>query len=315
MSKTNIKQSGPSTLWRYIQIIGIIITLLALGFVFQRIWTIGQANWKKLLSVSLLLIVISGGIAHGLNLILLGWSWQKLLVWFGESDAKLKVCIGIYGRTFIAKYIPGNLFHYPSRHIMGNRAGFKHPALVGAVVYEIIGQLVAAGTISMVGFPKEIGLENTLFIRLAILPAIIVFPLIIQFILVHFSIGKKLGFPEKPVWSGLKGLLPILLIYLLFYLVDGSIFWILIGTSTGMWFNIPVLYIFSTFAISWVVGFITPGAPAGLGVRETIMILILTSFIGEPSAACVALISRLVVTLGDLVFFLFSYPLSRKLDA
>ena len=167
----------------------------------------------------------------------------------------------------------------------------------------------------MVGFPKEIGLENTLFIRLAILPAIIVFPLIIQFILVHFSIGKKLGFPEKPVWSGLKGLLPILLIYLLFYLVDGSIFWILIGTSTGMWFNIPVLYIFSTFAISWVVGFITPGAPAGLGVRETIMILILTSFIGEPSAAFVALISRLVVTLGDLVFFLFSYPLSRKLDA
>jgi glycosyltransferase 2 family protein len=63
-----------------------------------------------------------------------------------------------------------------------------------------------------------------------------------------------------------------------------------------------------------VIGFITPGAPAGLGVRESIMILILTNFIGQPTAAFVALISRLVVTIGDLVFFLFSYLLPRKLD-
>lgn len=314
MSQTKIKPSGPSNLLRLIQIIGVIITLLALGFVFQRIWTIEHADWEKLLTLSMALVVISGGLAHGVNLILLGWSWQKLLIWFGETSAKPKASIAIYGRTFIAKYLPGNFFQYPSRHLLGNRAGYSHPALVGALVYEIIGQLVAAGTIALVGFPRGVNLGNTMVLRLAILPAVIVLPLVIQFILNRFSIGKKLGFPEKPIWSSLKGLLPIWSIYLAFYLVDGLIFWFIIGTSTGMWLNIPILYIFSTFAISWVIGFITPGAPAGLGVRETIMILILTNFIGAPSAAFVALISRLVVTLGDLVFFLFSYPLSRKLD-
>jgi len=297
---------------RSIQILGIIITFLALVFAFQRIWDIGQSNWGKLLSIQVLLITILGGMAHGVNNFLLGWAWQKLLVWFGESKARPKICLAVYGRTQIAKFLPGNFFHYPSRHVMGNRAGFHHPALVGAMVYEIIGLLVVGGTISLIGFPKGIYLGSSIILRLAILPLVLIFPLVIQFALARFSIGRRLGFPEKPVWDGFKGLLPVWTIYLVFFLFEGLILWGIVGGSTGMWFNVPFLYIFSAFTISWVVGFITPGAPAGLGVREAVMILILTNFIGGPAAAFVALISRLVVTLGDLVFFLLSYPLARK---
>jgi len=310
--KMNLQIS--STFRRIIQILGIVITLLALAFAFQRVWAIGRSNWEKLISIQVLLIIILGGVVHGVNQILMGWAWQKLLVWFGESTARLRICLAVYGPTQIAKYLPGNLFHYPARHVMGNRAGFHHPALVGALVYEIIGQLVVAGIIALVGFPKGIFLGNSIFIRLAILPVVLLLPLVIQFVLTRFSIGRKLGFPEKPARDAFKELLPIWAIYLVFFLIDGVIFGGVIGVSTGKWLAVPFLYIFSTFAISWVVGFLTPGSPAGLGVREAVMILILTPFIGAPAAALVALVSRLVVTIGDVVFFLPSYLLARKLD-
>ena len=48
------------------------------------------------------------------------------------------------------------------------------------------------------------------------------------------------------------------------------------------------------------------GEGMGMGVREAVMILLLTSIIGEPAAALVALVFRLVTTLGDIVFFLIS---------
>jgi hypothetical protein len=144
---------APSVLRRLVQIGGILITLLALGFAFQRIWAIGRPNWEKLLSLSVLLVTIFGGIAHGLNELLQGWAWQKLLVWFGESKAKPKLSLAIYGRNQIAKYLPGNVFQFPSRHVAGNRAGFNHAALIGAMIYEIIGLLFAAGIISLIGLP------------------------------------------------------------------------------------------------------------------------------------------------------------------
>jgi uncharacterized membrane protein YbhN (UPF0104 family) len=314
MSNKKVIWEISSTFRRLLQILGIVISLIALVFAFQRIWTIGQSNWEKLLTANVLIIIVLGGVAHGMNYILMGWAWQRLLVWFGDLNASPAICLAVYGRTQIAKYLPGNIFHYPGRHIMGNRAGFHHPALLGSTFYEIIGTLVVAGIISLVGFPKDMNIGNSIYLRVAFIPLILVLPLLIQFILIRLDIGRRFGFPEKTVWEAFKELLPIWAIYGVFFLFEGVILWGIIGGSTGSWHGMPFIYILSAFTISWVIGFITPGAPAGLGVRDAIMILILTNFLGAPVAAFVALISRLVVTLGDLINFLISSLFFKYLE-
>ncbi len=295
-----------------VRIAGLGITLVALAFFIQRIWSFGNSNWETLLSPTVLLLVLFGGCAHGLNCLLQGWAWQKLLVWFGESHASLKKCLVIYGRTQLAKYIPGNVFHFAGRHVAANQAGFRHPALVGAMLYEIIGLLTVGTIISLLGFPQGLELGNSLVLRLAFLPLLILLPLMVQFVLVRFSISRRLGIPEKPVWSGYKELIPVWGLYFVFFLVDGLIVWALISGYAGVWNPMPLLYIFSGYAISWVIGFITPGAPAGLGVRDAVMLLFFTQFLGSTSATQITLISRLVVTLGDLVFFLLTYCINRR---
>jgi uncharacterized membrane protein YbhN (UPF0104 family) len=314
MSNQKVSWEISTPVRRSLQILGIIISLLAFIFVIQRIWTIGRSAWDQLLSINILIIIVMGGVAHGVNYFLIGLAWQKLLVWFGETKALPRISLIVYGRTQIAKYLPGNFFHYPTRHLMGNRVGFHHPALVGAAFYEIIGILVAAGTISLIGLPKSLNIASTIYMRVAIILLVLVLSLLLQFFLVRFSIGRKLGFPEKSVSNAFRELLPIWAIYLVFFIIEGLILWGIVGGVTGSWFIMPYLYIVSTFTISWVVGFLTPGAPAGLGVRDAVMILILTYFLGAPAAAFTTLIARLVATIGDLVNFLISIFLFKNIE-
>ena len=55
-------------------------------------------------------------------------------------------------------------------------------------------------------------------------------------------------------------------------------------------------------ALAWMAGFVVPGSSAGLGVRETILILALDGALDGQAGATVALALRLVTTLGDGVF-------------
>jgi uncharacterized membrane protein YbhN (UPF0104 family) len=57
------------------------------------------------------------------------------------------------------------------------------------------------------------------------------------------------------------------------------------------------------FAFAWCVGFIIIFAPAGAGVREVILVALLGSVLGTNAGAAtaVALVSRILMTLGDLI--------------
>jgi uncharacterized membrane protein YbhN (UPF0104 family) len=55
------------------------------------------------------------------------------------------------------------------------------------------------------------------------------------------------------------------------------------------------------FALSWIAGFLIVVAPAGAGVREGVMTAILSVIISPASALTVALVSRLIMTAGDVL--------------
>ena len=60
----------------------------------------------------------------------------------------------------------------------------------------------------------------------------------------------------------------------------------------------------AAFALSWLVGFLAPGAPAGLGVREGIMVVLLSGAADNAQLLVFVLLARLVTMLGDACNFL-----------
>jgi uncharacterized membrane protein YbhN (UPF0104 family) len=60
-------------------------------------------------------------------------------------------------------------------------------------------------------------------------------------------------------------------------------------------------------AAAWTAGFLTPGAPGGLGVREAVLVALLVGPLGEGSALAVALAWRVATLGGEVIFFATSF--------
>ena len=74
-----------------------------------------------------------------------------------------------------------------------------------------------------------------------------------------------------------------------------------------------VLTIGLAYLIAWLAGFVVPGAPGGLGVRESMLVLLLSNT-GESASAMALGLGfgmRFVSTLGDVIAVAIAYGLDR----
>ena len=91
--------------------------------------------------------------------------------------------------------------------------------------------------------------------------------------------------------------------------------------STAM-YAVPAVFLFDvpaeklglflgTYLFSWIIGFITPGAPGGIGIREAVMMLMCGSFLDTNTIMLYAVTMRLISTFGDIAAFLVGLLLDR----
>ena len=71
----------------------------------------------------------------------------------------------------------------------------------------------------------------------------------------------------------------------------------------------------SAFALSWVIGFLTPWAPSGMGIREGVLFLFLTPYSAQPVAVVAAVATRLITILEDVFWALVSLALRPGKDS
>jgi glycosyltransferase 2 family protein len=57
------------------------------------------------------------------------------------------------------------------------------------------------------------------------------------------------------------------------------------------------------FALAFVIGFVTPGSPGGIGVRDAVLFGLYQAPLGPALAASLTLATRVVYILGDLATF------------
>ncbi len=98
-----------------------------------------------------------------------------------------------------------------------------------------------------------------------------------------------------------------------YFLFASVIFCVITVTVNGTLDGISLPLVVSVYSIAFLLGLITPGAPAGLGIRESIMVLLMSPMIGDAKSTYIALVFRLVTTLGDVWFFLAASMVNARL--
>lgn len=244
-----------------------------------------RQNWRnvtsfRLDSVGWACLAIALGITLSAH-ICAGWVWSQTLRRDFQQSVDSGQMMQAYLQTNIAKYLPGNIWHYYGRINAATTAGASLETATVTVLLEplllaasaLLVALLASKTIvahygSMALLLQWLGFVGVL---LAIHPRVL------------NPVVAYLGNLKRKTAGSSENIPSVKLVrYPMLPLLGGLSFLLLRGTGflATFWaiapFNleqIPLLL--SGFSLSWLVGFLVPGAPGGVGVFEATAIALL----------------------------------------
>jgi len=301
---------------KVLKITGSFLVITALFFVSQRLWVNRALIFAWQFTPRSLLTILISAFFYACTNYSISYAWFRLLIWYGQLNINVQDCLCIYARNQIFKYIPGNLFHYAGRHLAGRDLGMNHVALVGASFSEVMGLLIASSMFSFLGivFLNVTQKHIPSFLIMTIFIITFFSPVIFYKIASKFkTLGESYLLPKKTI-DILTHLLSIYLLYYLFFLILGGLFLNVVFSAIGHLDLGQMGTIITIFSLAWIGGFITPGAPSGIGIREAIIVSSLSKFIGEPTSLYAAFMFRIITILGDLLFFLSSFFFTNKIN-
>jgi glycosyltransferase 2 family protein len=277
------------------------LAVLALFLVF--IGVLFAQQWRQVrpllgrLSVPLLVAATVAVCAGHLATLL---SWRALLT---DLGARLPFAGGL--RVFflgqLGKYVPGSIWPAVAHMELGR--DYRVPqrvsgAAVAATLLLSVGSgLLAAVVLVPLAGGGALGRYWWIVVALPLVALVAAPPVLNRLLGLALRLARRAELPQP---LSLAGVLRSVSWALAAWLCYGVQVWLLarqLGVPGG-----PRLLLLSTgaFAGAWSVGFLLVIAPAGAGAREAALILLLGSAMSSAQATVVALVSRLLMTVGDL---------------
>lgn len=240
------------------------------------------------------IILLTLALSYGLSGMLLALAWRDLLRYLGVS-VRRRWAIGAYGVSQLAKYVPGNIFHLAGRQAIGAAAGIPGRLLAKSSLWEL-------GTISITG---------SLF-------GFLVFPLLISSLTQILVVGIFLAVLLTSTmialrWSGAPVSRAICW-YAAFLALSGLVFMAVLAliATPNPSFTVNIPSICGAYVIAWLAGLVTPGAPAGVGIREVVLYALLHILVSQTDLLTTILLARMVTVAGDMFFYLFALVLFNR---
>ncbi len=238
-----------------------------------------------------------------------GFAWRHLLLRQAQvrSTGELTRLISI---AQLAKYIPGNIAQHASRAALGLKQGIPLQPYVASVIQETLlasAASVIVGVLLLAFTSSASNLAEHRWLLLLLLAGSVGATLLFC---IRLSPSEGKGLPARFIRmiGGLPGpstTFKALAAYSCNYLMIGLGVWLLARTL-GLAGSIDYPLATAAFALSWILGFLAPGTPAGLGAREGIMTLILLGHGSSHQIVQLVLLTRVASMCGDLLSFLIA---------
>jgi hypothetical protein len=232
-------------------------------------------------------------LVYGISNMLLARAWWSILC---ANDVGLPwlTALRIYGISQIAKYVPGNVMHIALRQSMGLVAGLPGWALAKSSFWEIAAICCCGALFALLAAPL---IWPPITNQLAGLMYLLAF--LGEILFAGRLAGRHLA--KACVW------------HTIFLLLSASVFLGALELIAGEAIAFPMVVAWgAAYVVAWLAGVVTPGAPAGLGVREAVLMLLLGGHIAGPDLLLAVLLSRLITVTGDGLFFAGSWALRRQ---
>jgi glycosyltransferase 2 family protein len=250
-----------------------------------------QLQWQWILVATALVL---------LSYLLLIEGWRRVLgAW--DSQLPLGPAARIWFLSNLGKYVPGNIWSLTAMGVMARERGRSALAAAGSSVIMQTVSLATGAAIVMVTGAKLLGKPLLVGASVLILVAILLsaprfLPPLSAWI--GGLMGREIVPPTVPPRSIWTAAVATSLSWLFYGFAFELFVRGLLGVSPG-----EISSYIAVYTAAYILGFISPIAPAGLGVREFTLAAFMTQLglANEADAALVAIAARLWLTVVELV--------------
>ena len=246
----------------------------------------------------------------------MSYVWVVLLRGGGIA-LPLKDAYVIMGKSQIGKYLPGNIFHFVGRVVLGTRQGISTEAILLSMGIEAVAIALTAATIAFIGlvggdiqvpwFSQLLAQEDMLLLKLSITVGIVV-----AFLLPLSSYRVRTWLKPRLAYLHPGRIAVAIVIYALVLMLHGVVIVILLNGLWSVQTAIPWYRFSFGFSLAWLLGFIVPGVPSGIGIREAVFVGLFGKEIGEGLVVGLAVVLRVITSVSDLLTFGIAYWLGQK---
>lgn len=251
---------------------------------------------------------------------LVGFIWQLLLSDHGLRPTWWRLQLILFVAQF-AKYLPGNVAHHLGRIYLAKQAGIPLHATIHSMALEALYSVGVGSALALLAifFVLDTNMSSESFgvepISLGLMGCVtLVLPWLAVRALNRFSprVASKIFGGGDLVEPRFRTALVVAGLFLGCFFIFG-----LVLQLQATWLfalpDVSLVELTALFAVAWVAGYLVPGASAGLGVREALMLVLLDPLVGPAVAVGLSVSLRIATTVGDALVFVLGLSL-RKLS-
>lgn len=247
--------------------------------------------------------------------------WRTLLRRLVTDPLPLLATARVFCLTQAAKYLPGNVGHHVGR-VAFARSQLNVPALATTMSIVQEGAVAAAAALAVgtacamlapsIAPPLPESWPDTRLLLVTMLAGgflVLAVANRVRSMLPPDGTGLKMKLLRSvPSWSAVSAALPP---FVLIYIINGIAVAMIASAYLALDANL-VIALTGAYALSWMVGFLLPGAPGGLGVRESAFVLLTGTTLSAEAAFGIALLTRAANVFADVLIFMLGLALSAR---
>lgn len=205
--------------------------------------------------------------------------------------------VGIALVSQVAKYAPGNIAQHVGRAMLATGRGMSLAVVTRSTVFELASAVIAGAVVVIVGgwiaslsgvsMLSSVPAPSYWFLGLGLAGALVA---------VAAMIAPRLILVKDSLSLARRPAAVTLLLHIVSAALAGFSFYAVTVALGGT--AVKPAFCVALFSMAWLLGFVTPGAPAGLGVREAVLVIGLSGSLGAMSFPA-AVMHRLVTALAD----------------
>lgn len=262
-----------------LKIIGNIVMIAALAFVVKKLLDM-DISFSQLSEGRVVCALVLCFVIQTVIIICSCYPWLVFTRSLSGRKIPFSAAMPVYTQSNLYKYLPGNVFQYVGRNQLAADMEISHVDVACATVLDVLFCVFWTAVISVIMLGGRIAELLSKYGRnLLIVGAVGIVFVIALILAVRMKFRDKFkAYISRYSKAFAKENRPMLLRGAFYYLLQNAV-------SAAMYMGCLALIVpqadtgeltalTGAFLFAWIIGFVTPGAPGGIGIREGVMLFV-----------------------------------------